>query len=196
MSLCIPLRSPVLPLAGAAARMRAASTTRPWTAVRLAYTPSDDRETKATPVRTYTPKPGDVEKNWYVIDATDVVLGRLATQVATLLRGKHKPTFAPHVDNGDFVIVINADKVALTGSKREKKIAYRHSGYPGGLKATSYEELLEKRPERAVEKAVRGMLPKNSLGRGMLSKLKVYAGAEHPHHAQKPQTFEITQVAQ
>ncbi len=153
-------------------------------------------ETKATPVRTYTPKPGDVTKNWYVIDATDVVLGRLATQVAALLRGKHKPTFAPHVDNGDFVIVINADKVALTGNKLEKKLAYRHSGYPGGLKATNYAELLEKKPERAVEKAVRGMLPKNSLGRAQLSKLKVYAGAEHPHSAQKPQTFEITQVAQ
>ncbi|MHB1064718.1 MAG: 50S ribosomal protein L13 [Georgenia sp.] len=147
-------------------------------------------------MRTYTPKPGDVTKNWYVIDATDVVLGRLATQVATLLRGKHKPTFAPHVDGGDFVIVINADKVALTGSKREQKFAYQHSGYPGGLKATSYAELLATRPERAVEKAVRGMLPKNSLGRAQLSKLKVYAGAEHPHHAQQPQTFQITQVAQ
>ncbi|MPV36547.1 50S ribosomal protein L13 [Georgenia subflava] len=147
-------------------------------------------------MRTYTPKPGDVTKNWYVIDATDVVLGRLATQVATLLRGKHKPTFAPHVDNGDFVIVINADKVALTGSKRDNKLAYHHSGYPGGLKATNYTELLAKFPERAVEKAVRGMLPKNSLGRAQISKLKVYAGAEHPHSAQKPQTFEITQVAQ
>ncbi|GAA4417768.1 50S ribosomal protein L13 [Georgenia halophila] len=147
-------------------------------------------------MRTYSPKPGDVTKSWYVIDATDVVLGRLATQVAALLRGKHKPTFAPHVDNGDFVIIINADKVALTGNKREKKIAYRHSGYPGGLKTKSYTELLERFPERAVEKAVRGMIPKNSLGRAQLSKLKVYAGAEHPHHAQKPQTFEITQVTQ
>ena len=147
-------------------------------------------------MRTYTPKPGDVEKNWYVIDATDVVLGRLAVQAATLLRGKHKPTFAPHVDNGDFVVIINADKVALTGGKREKKIAYRHSGYPGGLKATTYAELLAKRPERAVEKAVRGMLAKNSLGRAQIRKLKVYAGPEHPHSAQKPQTFEITQVAQ
>jgi large subunit ribosomal protein L13 len=153
-------------------------------------------ETKATPVRTYTPKPGDVTKNWYVIDATDVVLGRLATQVATLLRGKHKPTFAPHVDNGDFVIVINADKVALTGSKREQKLAYHHSGYPGGLRATSYAQLLATKPERAVEKAVAGMIPKNSLGRAQISKLKVYRGAEHPHSAQKPQTFEITQVAQ
>lgn len=147
-------------------------------------------------MRTYTPKPGDVERTWHVIDATDVVLGRLATQVATLLRGKHKATFAPHVDGGDFVIVINADKVALTGNKREQKLAYRHSGYPGGLRAVPYSKLLETHPERAIEKAVRGMLPKTTLGRGQLSKLKVYAGAEHPHAAQKPQTFEITQVAQ
>jgi len=151
---------------------------------------------KATTVRTYTPKPGDVQRNWYVIDATDVVLGRLATHVATLLRGKHKATFAPHVDGGDFVIVINADKVALTGTKRETKLAYRHSGYPGGLRATTYTELLEKHPERAVEKAVRGMLPKTSLARQQLSKLKVYRGAEHPHAAQQPKPFEITQVAQ
>lgn len=164
--------------------------------MRLAYTPSDDRETKATPVRTYTPKPGDVEKNWYVIDATDVVLGRLATHVATLLRGKHKPSFAPHVDNGDFVIVVNAEKVALTGSKLDDKIAYRHTGYPGGLKATNYAQLLARFPERVVEKAVRGMLPKTSLGRDQLKKLKVYAGPEHPHAAQQPQAFEITQVAQ
>lgn len=162
----------------------------------LRTTPPDDRETKATPVRTYTPKPGDVEKNWYVIDATDVVLGRLATHVATLLRGKHKPSFAPHVDNGDFVIVINAEKVALTGSKLDDKMAYRHSGYPGGLKATSYAQLLERFPERAIEKAVRGMVPKTTLGREQLKKLKVYAGPEHPHAAQQPQAFEITQVAQ
>jgi large subunit ribosomal protein L13 len=147
-------------------------------------------------VRTYTPKPGDVERTWHVIDATDVVLGRLATQVATLLRGKHKATFAPHVDGGDFVIVINADKVALTGNKRETKLAYRHSGYPGGLRSVTYAELLAKRPERAVEKAVRGMLPKNSLAAQQLSKLKVYAGPEHPHAAQQPTPFEITQVAQ
>ena len=159
-------------------------------------TPPSIRETKATPVRTYTPKPGDVEKNWYVIDATDVVLGRLATHVATLLRGKHKPSFAPHVDNGDFVVVVNAEKVALTGSKLDDKIAYRHSGYPGGLKATNYAQLLERFPERVVEKAVRGMLPKTSLGRDQLKKLKVYAGPEHPHAAQQPQAFEITQVAQ
>jgi large subunit ribosomal protein L13 len=147
-------------------------------------------------VRTYTPKPGDVERTWHVIDATDVVLGRLATQVATLLRGKHKATFAPHVDGGDFVIVINADKVALTGNKRETKLAYRHSGYPGGLRSVTYAELLEKRPERAVEKAVRGMLPKNSLAAQQLSKLKVYTGSEHPHAAQQPKPFEITQVSQ
>ncbi|WP_251153559.1 MULTISPECIES: 50S ribosomal protein L13 [unclassified Cellulosimicrobium] len=147
-------------------------------------------------MRTYTPKPGDIQRNWYVIDATDVVLGRLATHVATLLRGKHKPTFAPHVDGGDFVIVINAGKVALSGNKREQKMAYNHSGYPGGLRATAYGDLLDKHPERAVEKAVRGMVPKTSLGRAQLGKLKVYAGAEHPHAAQQPQPFEITQVAQ
>jgi large subunit ribosomal protein L13 len=147
-------------------------------------------------VRTYTPKPGDIQRQWHVIDATDVVLGRLASQTATLLRGKHKPTFAPHVDAGDFVIIINAEKVALTGSKLEKKRAYRHSGYPGGLKSTSYAELLEKNPVRAVEKAIRGMLPKNKLAAQQMSKLKVYAGPEHPHGAQQPKTFEFTQVAQ
>ena len=147
-------------------------------------------------MRTYTPKPGDVERQWHVIDATDVVLGRLATQTATLLRGKHKPVFAPHVDTGDFVIIINADKVALSGNKREQKKAYSHSGYPGGLRAVTYGDLLAKRPDRAVEKAVRGMLPKNSLGRQMLRKLKVYAGPEHPHTAQQPQPFQIIQVAQ
>jgi large subunit ribosomal protein L13 len=116
--------------------------------------------------------------------------------VATLLRGKHKATFAPHVDGGDFVIVINAEKVALTGNKREQKLAYRHSGYPGGLRATRYADLLEKHPERAVEKAVKGMLPKTSLGSAQFGKLKVYAGSEHPHAAQQPKPFEITQVAQ
>ncbi len=147
-------------------------------------------------MRTYTPKPGDVQRDWYVIDATDVVLGRLATQVATLLRGKHKPTFAPHVDGGDFVIVINADKVALSGNKRNTKLAYRHSGYPGGLRSVAYGELLEKNPERAIEKAVRGMIPKTTLGRQQLGKLKVYRGAEHPHAAQQPKPFEISQVSQ
>ncbi|HET8599231.1 MAG TPA: 50S ribosomal protein L13 [Segeticoccus sp.] len=147
-------------------------------------------------MRTYTPKPGDITRAWHIIDATDVVLGRLASQTAQLLRGKHKPTFAPHVDTGDFVIIINADKVALTGAKLEQKKAYRHSGFPGGLKSQSYEELLAKNPTKAVEKAVRGMLPKNSLGRQQLSKLKVYAGDTHPHQAQKPVHYEISQVAQ
>ena len=147
-------------------------------------------------MRTYTPKPGDVERTWHVIDATDVVLGRLASHVATLLRGKHKATFAPHVDSGDFVIVVNADKVALTGNKREQKLAYRHSGYPGGLSAMNYAELLEKHPTRVIEKAVRGMIPKTTLGRNQMGKLKVYAGSEHPHAAQQPKPFEITQVAQ
>jgi large subunit ribosomal protein L13 len=147
-------------------------------------------------VRTYSPKPADVQRQWYVIDATDVVLGRLASHVATLLRGKHKPIFANHVDTGDFVIVINADKIALTGNKLEQKRAYRHSGYPGGLRSVSYGELMEKRPDKAVEKAVKGMLPKNSLGRKMIKKLKVYAGSDHPHQAQQPVPFQITQIAQ
>ena len=147
-------------------------------------------------MRTFSPKQGDVQRQWHVIDATDVVLGRLATHTATLLRGKHKPIFAPHVDTGDFVVIVNAGKVALTGNKRETKIAYRHSGYPGGLKRVRYDELLSTRPERAIELAVKGMLPKNSLGRQMLRKLKVYAGPEHPHTAQQPVPFEITQVAQ
>lgn len=147
-------------------------------------------------MRTYTPKPGEVTRTWHVIDATDVVLGRLASQTAVLLRGKHKPTFAPHVDTGDFVIIVNAEKIVLTGAKAEQKKAYRHSGFPGGLKSTSYTELLRKNPAQAVERAVRGMLPKNSMGRQQLTKLKVYAGASHPHTAQKPVPFEITQVAQ
>ena len=147
-------------------------------------------------MRTYSPKGNDITRQWHVIDASDVVLGRLASQVAVLLRGKHKPIFAPHVDTGDFVIVINAGKVALSGNKLEQKRAYRHSGYPGGLRSISYGELMEKRPERIVEKAVRGMLPKNSLGRQTLRKLKVYAGPDHPHSAQQPVPFEITQVSQ
>jgi large subunit ribosomal protein L13 len=147
-------------------------------------------------MRTYSPKAGDNTPVWHVIDATDVVLGRLASHVAQLLRGKHKPTFAPHMDMGDFVIVINSDKVALTGAKREQKMAYRHSGHPGGLTATSYAELLEKDSRKAVEKAVKGMLPHNKLGRQQLKKLKVYTGSEHPHAAQQPQAFQITQVAQ
>ena len=147
-------------------------------------------------MRTYSPKAHELSNEWLIIDATDVVLGRLATHAAALLRGKHKPTFAPHMDNGDFVIIINADKVALTGSKLDQKKAYRHSGYPGGLTATTYAELLEKTPEKAVEKAIRGMIPKNTLGRNQLAKLKVYRGAEHPHAAQQPKPFIISQVAQ
>ncbi|TNC28726.1 50S ribosomal protein L13 [Amycolatopsis alkalitolerans] len=145
---------------------------------------------------TYSPKPGDITRAWHVIDAENVVLGRLATEVATLLRGKHKPTFAPHVDTGDFVIIVNAEKVALTGNKREQKFAYRHSGYPGGLRKRSFGELLETRPERLLEKVVKGMLPKNKLGRAQAKKLKVYAGPQHPHAAQQPQPYEITKIAQ
>ena len=146
--------------------------------------------------RTYTPKISEVKRGWVIIDAADVVLGRLASHAAAILRGKNKPTFTPHMDMGDFVIIINADKVALTGSKLAQKKAYRHSGYPGGLTATTYSELLEKNPERAVEKAVRGMLPKTSLGRAQMRKLKVYTGAEHPHAAQQPSPYILDQVAQ
>jgi large subunit ribosomal protein L13 len=145
-------------------------------------------------VRTYSPKPGEVTRVWHVIDAEDVVLGRLATQVATLLRGKHKPTFAPHVDTGDFVIIVNAGKVVLTGNKRDQKFAYRHSGYPGGLRKRSFGELLDTRPDRLLEKVVKGMLPKNKLGRAQGKKLKVYAGPDHPHAAQQPTPFEIPKV--
>jgi large subunit ribosomal protein L13 len=147
-------------------------------------------------VRTFSPKAADIQRQWHVIDASDVVLGRLASQAATLLRGKHKPVFAPHLDTGDFVIVVNASKVALSGNKLRDKMAYKHSGYPGGLRSMSYAELMSRSPERAVEKAVKGMLPKNALGRQMLRKLKVYAGPEHPHKAQQPVPFEITQVEQ
>ena len=146
--------------------------------------------------RTYTPRESEIQHDWLVIDATDIVLGRLASHAAALLRGKHKPTFAPHVDTGDFVVIINAGKVALTGNKRQTKVAYRHSGYPGGLKQVGYEELLSKRPEKAVELAVKGMLPHNKLARQILKKLKIYPGAEHPHAAQQPKPFEITQIAQ
>ena len=135
---------------------------------------------------TYAPKAGDITRAWHVIDATDVVLGRLAVQTANLLRGKNKPTYAPNVDGGDFVIIINAEKVALTGAKAEQKKAYRHSGFPGGLKSRCYVEMLDQFPEKAVEKAIRGMIPKTTLGRQQMTKLKVYRGAEHPHAAQQP----------
>lgn len=154
------------------------------------------KKAATTVTRTYSPKASEVSRSWVIIDATDVVLGRLASHAAVILRGKNKATFTPHMDMGDFVIIINAEKVALTGAKLDQKKAYRHSGYPGGLTAVTYSELLEKNPERAVEKAIRGMLPKNSIGRAQLKKLKVYAGSEHPHAAQQPVPYTLTQVAQ
>jgi large subunit ribosomal protein L13 len=147
-------------------------------------------------VRTYQPKPADVTRAWHVIDAEGVVLGRLATQVATLLRGKHKAYYAPHLDTGDFVVVVNASHVAMTGNKRAQATYYHHSGYPGGLRRVSYDQLLNTRPQFVVERAVKGMLPHNSLGRQMATKLKVYAGPTHPHQAQQPVPFEIIQIAQ
>jgi large subunit ribosomal protein L13 len=143
------------------------------------------------PNKTYSPKAADIQRDWYVVDATDLPLGRLASEVAQRLRGKHKPTFAPHVDGGDFVVVVNAEKVAVTSGKSQTKIYYRHSGYPGGIKAETFESLRERRPEAIVERAVRGMLPKNKLGRAMIGKLKVYAGAEHPHAAQAPEVLVV-----
>jgi large subunit ribosomal protein L13 len=145
-------------------------------------------------MKTYTPRPRDIERRWYLIDASGAVLGRLASEVAAILRGKHKPIFAPHMDTGDHVVVVNASGVRLTGGKEEKKLARRHSGYPGGLTETTYSRLLATRPAFAVEKAVRGMLPKNSLGRAMLGKLKVYPGPEHPHRAQSPEPLSLGQV--
>lgn len=145
---------------------------------------------------TYTQKAADVTHEWHVIDATDVVLGRLATQAATLLRGKHKPTYTPNTDGGDFVVVINAEKIALTGNKESDKRIYWHSGHPGGIKSLSAGEMIAKHPDRYVEKAITGMLPHTKLGRAMAKKLKVYAGPNHPHAAQAPVPFEIKQVAQ
>jgi large subunit ribosomal protein L13 len=142
-------------------------------------------------VSTYYAKPGEVQREWLLVDATDKVLGRLATQIAAILKGKTKPQYTPHTDVGDFVIVINADKVRLTGNKADQKTYYSHSGYPGGLKEVPYERMLERHPERIIEKAVKGMLPKNTLGRMMGKKLKVYAGPEHPHTAQNPRTIEL-----
>jgi large subunit ribosomal protein L13 len=142
-------------------------------------------------VRTYSPKASEITRKWYVIDAEDLVLGRLSTEAARILRGKHKPTFAPHLDTGDHVIVINAEKVVLTADKAEKKVVYRHSGYPGGLKARTFAGAHAAKPEESVRRAVRGMLPKNRLGRQMLTKLKVYAGPNNPHSAQKPEPLEI-----
>ncbi|MFQ5522446.1 MAG: 50S ribosomal protein L13 [Acidimicrobiia bacterium] len=141
--------------------------------------------------KTYSPKPSDIERQWHVVDAANLPLGRLASEVAQILRGKHKPIYSPHIDCGDFVIVVNADKVAVTSGKSKNKIYYRHSGYPGGIKAETFESLRDRRPEAIVERAVRGMLPKNRLGRKMIKKLKVYAGPDHPHQAQKPQPLEL-----
>ena len=142
-------------------------------------------------MRTFSPKPADITRSWHIVDADGLVLGRLATEVAAILRGKHKPTFAPHVDGGDHVIVVNADKVVLTSGKAETKIAYRHSGYPGGLTATTYSDLMIDRADQVVRNAVTGMLPKNRLGRQMATKLKVYRGAEHPHTAQSPVVLDL-----
>jgi large subunit ribosomal protein L13 len=153
-------------------------------------------QVRLIPVRTYSPKPADIQRVWHVIDAEDIVLGRLAVEAATLLRGKHKPMYAPHMDVGDFVIVINAEKVYLSGDKRTNKLAYRHSGFPGGLTATPIGEILAKDPRKAIESAVWGMLPKNKLSRAQLKKLKVYAGPEHPHEAQQAVPFEIKQISQ
>ena len=143
-------------------------------------------------MRTYSPKPSDVQRAWHVVDADGLVLGRLATEVARILRGKHKPIFAPHIDTGDHVIVVNASKVVMTAGKAEAKLAYRHSGYPGALRSRSYAELLATRPEEVVRRAVRGMLPKGTLGRQMLSKMKIYGGPDHPHAAQMPQPLVLT----
>jgi large subunit ribosomal protein L13 len=142
-------------------------------------------------MKTYSPKPEHIERSWYVIDASGKVLGRVASEAAALLRGKHKPIFAPHMDTGDHVIIVNADKIELTGGKELKKYAYRHSGYPGGITATRYDELMRTRPVFAVEKAIRGMLPKNSLGRSMIRKLHVVPGPEHPHAAQQPIAYSL-----
>jgi large subunit ribosomal protein L13 len=142
-------------------------------------------------VKTYTPKAADIQREWFVVDAKDQTLGRLATQIAVLLRGKHKPMFSPHMDVGDYVIVVNCDKIRVTGRKLDQKFYYRHSGYPGGLKSVSLRDMLRQHPERVIQAAVRGMLPKNRLGRKMIKKLKVYAGDTHPHQAQKPKVFEL-----
>ena len=142
-------------------------------------------------MKTFVAKEHEIEKNWHLIDASDKVLGRLATEIATILRGKKKPIFTPHMDAGDYVVVVNAEKVVLTGNKLEKKTYYRHSGYVGGLKETTAKEMLEKKPENLIKFAVKGMLPKTSLGRRQLTKLKVYTGPDHPHQAQKPEKLEI-----
>ena len=142
-------------------------------------------------MKTISAKPGSVEQSWYVVDANGQTLGRMASAIASRLRGKHKPEFTPHTDTGDFIVVVNAEKVHVTGNKAKAKIYHHHTGYPGGLKSISFEKLIEKAPEQAIELAVKGMLPKNPLGRAMARKLKVYSGGEHPHAAQQPQALEI-----
>lgn len=142
-------------------------------------------------MKTYNAKPETVKRDWYIVDANDKTLGRLATEIASRLRGKHKPEYTPHVDTGDYIVVVNAGKIGVTGKKRSDKIYYNHTGYIGGMKAVSFEKLVDKHPERALEIAVKGMLPKNPLGRAMYRKLKVYAGAEHPHAAQQPKELAI-----
>ncbi len=142
-------------------------------------------------MKTFSAKKESVTRSWYLVDATDKTLGRLSTEIANRLRGKHKPTFTPHVDTGDYIVVVNAEKIKVTGNKATDKLYYHHTGYPGGIKSISFEKLIEKAPERVIEKAVKGMMPKNKLSRAMLSKLKVYAGNEHPHSAQQPTTLDI-----
>jgi large subunit ribosomal protein L13 len=148
---------------------------------------------KAKLQRTFTPTPSDVDRTWYVVDADGIPLGRLASEVAQILRGKHKPSFAPHMDMGDYVIVVNAEKVAVSGNKETGKVYYRHSGFPGGLRSDSLAEMRAEHPERLIENAVRGMIPKNRLGRQTLTKLKVYPGHDHPHDAQKPKPLTLSQ---
>lgn len=142
-------------------------------------------------MKTYIPKPSEIERKWYLVNAEGKILGRLSSRIAQILSGKDKPTYTPHLDVGDFVVVINAEKVKVTGNKEEKKIYYWHSGYPGGLKERTYQELLDKKPQDIIKKAVRGMLPKSKLGRQMFQKLKVYAGPQHPHQAQKPEQLDL-----
>jgi large subunit ribosomal protein L13 len=150
--------------------------------------------TKAQTYRTWSPKASEIQRDWYIIDADGQILGRLATQIATLLRGKHKPTFTPHMDNGDFVVVVNVEKIQVTGKKPEQKMYYRYSGYPGGLKETSYRILHQRHPDRILKFAVKGMLPKNRLGRRLLKKLHIYAGPRHPHVAQQPKSYTLMNV--
>jgi len=142
-------------------------------------------------IKTYTPKPEDIQREWFVIDAKDQTLGRLAARIAHILRGKHKPIFAPHTDTGDYVIVVNADKIRVTGKKLDQKIYYRHSNYPGGFRTETLRDLMQRHPDRVIQTAVRGMLPRNRLGRQMIKKLKIYEGANHPHEAQKPKVYEL-----